>query len=247
MKKGDDKDNDPVKLVDDNMKFLLQACMKLKTPTMEELKPKMVNFGKKDSQKVLILDMDETLIHAKFHNETYEELEQQCLGYIPGEGEGECDQFNLLLGSSNQHSDMYVRLNVKVRQHMEEVLQYLATLYEICVFTAGEQDYADAILDFIDEERTIIKHRLYRHHCVKAAPRVYIKDLRIIADRELKDIIIVDNSVVSFIFNMSNGVPISDFRGQKNDDELMFMVSYLEEIFAAEDVRKPIAKTFKLE
>jgi len=32
LKKGDDKDNDPVKLVDDNMKFLLQACMKLKKP-----------------------------------------------------------------------------------------------------------------------------------------------------------------------------------------------------------------------
>jgi TFIIF-interacting CTD phosphatase-like protein len=48
------------------------------------------------------------------------------------------------------------------------------------VFTAGEKDYADAILDFIDEDRTIIKHRLYRNHCIKAAPRVYVKDLRII-------------------------------------------------------------------
>jgi len=114
---------------------------------------------------------------------------------------------------------------------MEEVLQYLSTLYEICVFTAGEKDYADAILDFIDEERTIIKHRLYRNHCYKAAPRVYIKDLRIISDRALKDIVIVDNSVVSFIFNMDNGVPIADFRGQANDEELMFMVSYLEELF----------------
>ena len=59
--------------------------------------------------------------------------------------------------------------------------------------------------------------------------------------------IIVDNSVVSFIFNMSNGAPISDFRGQKDDDELMFMVSYLEEIYGATDVRKPISNTFKLE
>ena len=88
-----------------------------------------------------------------------------------------------------------------------------------------------AILDFIDENRTIIKHRLYRNHCWKAAPRVYIKDLRIISDRDMKDIVIVDNSVVSFIFNMDNGVPIADFRGQSNDEELMFMVSYLEDLF----------------
>ena len=59
--------------------------------------------------------------------------------------------------------------------------------------------------------------------------------------------IIVDNSVVSFVFNYSNGVPISDFRGQKNDEELMYMVSYLEEIYEANDVRVPIRKTFKLQ
>ncbi len=39
---------------------------------------------------------------------------------------------------------------VKVRHHLADVLQYLSTLYEIVVFTAGEQGYADNILDFID-------------------------------------------------------------------------------------------------
>ena len=86
-------------------------------------------------------------------------------------------------------------------------------MYEICVFTAGEQDYADAILDFIDEDRSIITHRLYRNHCIRSAPRIYVKDLRIIEDRDMKDLIIVDNSIVSFLFNMSNGVPIHSFTG----------------------------------
>jgi hypothetical protein len=45
--------------------------------------------------------MDETLIHAQFHNETYEELEEQSLGYVPAEFEGDCSQFNILLGSSH--------------------------------------------------------------------------------------------------------------------------------------------------
>lgn len=130
---------------------------------------------------------------------------------------------------------------------MEEVLQYLSTLYEIVVFTAGEQDYADQILNYIDEDRTIIKHRLYRQHCVKAARRVYIKDLRVIADRKMEDIVIVDNSVVSFAFQMSNGIPIKSFMGEKNDTELMYMVSYLEEIYSQKDVRTHIADTFKLE
>jgi hypothetical protein len=61
----------------------------------------LVNFGEKTKTKLLILDMDETLIHAKFYTETYDELERSCLGYIPGEEEGDCAQFNLLLGSSH--------------------------------------------------------------------------------------------------------------------------------------------------
>ena len=119
-------------------------------------------------------------------------------------------------------------------------------MYEICVFTAGEQDYADSILNYIDEDRTIIKHRLYRHHCVRPEQGVYVKDLSIIADRNIKDILLVDNSIISFAFNLNNGVPIKAFLGEENDDELLYMVTFLEEIYTAQDVRTEISKTFKL-
>ena len=46
---------------------------------------------------------------------------------------------------------------------------------------------------------------------------------------------------------MSNGIPIKSFMGEKNDTELMYMVSYLEEIYSQKDVRTHIADTFKLE
>ena len=105
-------------------------------------------------------------------------------------------------------------------------------MYEICVFTAGEQDYADTILNFIDQDRNIIKHRLYRQHCVKPETGVYVKDLSIIEDRSIKDMMLVDNSIISFAFNLSNGIPIKAFLGDKNDDELLYMVTFLEEAFA---------------
>ena len=63
------------------------------------------------------------------------------------------------------------------------------------------------ILDCLDKDREIIKYRLYRQHCVNTEAGVYVKDLRIIQDRELKDIVLVDNSIISFAFNMDNGVP----------------------------------------
>ncbi len=49
----------------------------------------------------------------------------------------------------------------------------------------------------------------------------------------------VDNSIVSFAFNLDNGVPISAFtRQQPHDEELLYLVSYLEEVYSFEDVRE---------
>ena len=75
---------------------------------------------------------------------------------------------------------------------------------------------------------------------------IYVKDLRIISDRHPRDIILVDNSIVSFAFNLDNGVPISAFTRQAQDEELLYLVSYLEEVFSYPDVREQIARTFKL-
>jgi predicted secreted acid phosphatase len=42
----------------------------LKYPSIEDLKPKQVKLGPKTKQKLLILDMDETMLHTKFSNNT---------------------------------------------------------------------------------------------------------------------------------------------------------------------------------
>lgn len=75
----------------------------------------------------------------------------------------------------------------------------------------------------------------------------YIKDLDIIMDREITDMIIVDNSIMSFAFNLDNGVPINSFIGtEENDKELLFLYSFLEECATVEDVRVNIRESFKL-
>jgi TFIIF-interacting CTD phosphatase-like protein len=80
----------------------------------------------------------------------------------------------------------------------------------MAVFTAAEQTYADMIIDRIDPEKKYFAHRLYRHHCFKVE-EVYVKDLRIIDDRCLEDMVIVDNSILSFASQLDNGVPICSF------------------------------------
>jgi len=51
-------------------------------------------------------------------------------------------------------------------------------------------------------------------------------------DREKKSMIIVDNSILSFAFDLANGVPINSYMGTEDDDrDLLFMVAFLEEVF----------------
>ena len=48
----------------------------------------------------------------------------------------------------------------------------------------------------------------------------FIKDLRIIANKQLKDILIVDNLAHSFGFQIENGIPILEYHNDQNDCEL---------------------------
>lgn len=210
---------------------LLKICSHFSCPTLEELSSKFMSFGQPTRAKVLVLDMDETLIHSRF---------------LQSEDQESDDNGDFIVSIASASGSDQIRISVKMRPFLDNCLEHLAKYYEIAVFTAGEQTYADAVLDYLDEERQIIKHRLYRQHCVRVAEGVYVKDLRIIKDRLLSDIILVDNSIVSFAFNLDNGVPISAFTRQIQDEELLYLVSYLEEVYSFPDVREHISKTFKL-
>ena len=119
-------------------------------------------------------------------------------------------------------------------------------MYEILVFTAGEKDYADPILDYIDQNNVLFKKRLYRTDCIKLE-NFYIKDLGIILDRKREKMCLVDNSILSFAFDLDNGIPINSFIGNEEDDrELLYLYSFLEEASKEPDVRVNIRENFKL-
>jgi len=82
-----------------------------------------------------------------------------------------------------------------VRPGCDQFLSEMAELYEIVIFTAAMQDYADWVLNQIDKAKRI-KYRLYRQH---ASPhgRVFVKDLSRIG-RDLSKTIIVDNIAENF-------------------------------------------------
>jgi TFIIF-interacting CTD phosphatase-like protein len=74
---------------------------------------------------------------------------------------------------------------------------------------------------------------------------IHLKDLKILeSNRNLSDIVIVDNCVKSFYLHMDNGIPIYDFEGDPSDKALFHLTVYLKSLMYEEDVRTKIAVDF---
>lgn len=146
-------------------------------------------------------------------------------------------------------SGKILKAGFNIRPFTKECLEMVNKYFEVVVFTASHKWYADVILDYIDPEQKYIQHRLYRDHCIKATDKdnVYIKDLRVLKNRDLKDLIIVDNAVYSFGAQLSNGIPITPFKDDKSDAEFQCLMNYLMNIKDIDDFREANRDAFKMD
>ena len=110
------------------------------------------------------------------------------------------------------------------------------------MFTASEFNYAEAFTNSIDPENNYIKRIMYRDHCIHKGDK-YIKDLRVLKDVPLSQVIIIDNLVVSFAAQLENGIYIPSYTGQSADTELKTIADFLVTIADVTDVR-PFVKKF---
>ena len=212
-----------------------KKCMKIIIDVLEEKeKAKIPNKVKilnpNNRKKLAVFDLDETLIHGVVNTQNYENKD------------------NLL--SITLPSKKIAKIGVNIRPHWEEAIQRISKLYNIVIYTASHASYADSVLDFIDPEKKYFYNRLYRSNCIDIkmdGTDIYIKDLNIFEDYNLKDILIVDNSVLAFAFHLDNGIPILPYYEAKNDYELLFCAYYFESIFEYDDLRDVNKKFMKLD
>ena len=101
------------------------------------------------------------------------------------------------------------------------------------------------VLDYLDPYKEYIQHRLYRENCISTEEGVFIKDLRIFENRNLNDIILVDNAAYSFGFQIENGIPILPFYDSKEDIELKNLTSFLKNTSNL-NIREINRKVFRL-
>ncbi len=176
-------------------------------------------------KKLLILDLDETLIHT----ETFKEAD-----YLE---EGTFDfKFKI--------NDYYYF--TRKRPFLKEFIDYAFNNFEVAIWTAAERDYAKIILKesnidesklefFWTKERCTIKlnYESQKHYGVKNLSKV-----RRIGKWDLKDILIVDDIRETAENNYGNLINIKPFVYQSNDTELLKLTSYLEKIKDEPDFRR---------
>ena len=109
---------------------------------------------------------------------------------------------------------------IQIRPGAEEFIKDLSKYYEIIIFTAALQTYADLVIDGIDPEN-YISGRLYRQHTINEGT-TSIKDLSKLG-RDLKYVIIIDNFMENYSLQPKNGLNIIDFEGNENDNELDYL------------------------
>lgn len=127
-----------------------------------------------------------------------------------------------------------------VRPGVTKFLQELSAYYEIVVFTAALQEYADWILNQIDQ-KNCVSHRLYRQH-TKRKTEYAIKDLSLLG-RDIRKTIIVDNISENFKYLQPyNGIHIISWYDDMEDRELDKLLPFLIGIAEREepDVRPSI-------
>ena len=132
---------------------------------------------------------------------------------------------------------------LRLRPYLNQFLTEIKPLYELIVFTAGTQEYADPILDAIEKKGKFFDKRLYRQHAV-IIDNVFVKDLSKLG-RDLSKVIIIDNMPHNFKLQKENGIFIKNFYGDdKKDQALLDLIPILKSIASNEenDVRQEMKK-----
>jgi Dullard-like phosphatase family protein len=224
-------------MVDDENEYMLE-CFKVLLKLDKSKQPRCkskVNFNfennpaEKNKKKIALFDLDETLVHCTKDSKG-----------LNG------DSVNIKLPTNK-----IVNVGLNIRPHWKEALDLIKKHYHIVVYTASHQSYADAVLDYLDKENKYFQYRLYRNHCVQCNVddiKFYVKDLDTLNEKyNLKDVVLIDNSVLSFAYHLNNGIPIVPYIEQKEDSQLIMLAYYLVSIANFDDLTAENKKHINIE
>ncbi|XP_053574414.1 CTD nuclear envelope phosphatase 1 isoform X1 [Bombina bombina] len=188
-------------------------------------------------RKVLVLDLDETLIHS--HHD----------GVLrPTVRPGTPPDFILKVSRSASPPPQLlvvidkhpVRFFVHKRPHVDFFLEVVSQWYELVVFTASMEIYGSAVADKLDNNRGILRRRYYRQHCTLELGS-YIKDLSVVHN-DLSSVVILDNSPGAYRSHPDNAIPIKSWFSDPSDTALLNLLPMLDALRFTADVRSVLSR-----
>eukprot|EP00079_Xenopus_tropicalis_P038551 XP_017952322.1 PREDICTED: CTD small phosphatase-like protein 2-A isoform X2 [Xenopus tropicalis] len=197
-------------------------CNIQQTPCDQRQRGKDIPFKTRSApESTLVLDLDEILVDSSL---------------LPLTGA----DFTFLI----PFQDTYYKVYVKLRPHAMEFLETLCKVYEIFVFTTAKKEYAEKILDLLDPQKKLIRHRLFQDQCLCVEGH-YVKDLGIL-QRDLAKTVALDTAPHTIPYHLANRIPIQSWKGSKKDRGLLSLLSTLEKMTLVDDVRLVISHQFKI-
>ena len=137
-----------------------------------------------------------------------------------------------------------------LRPGLIEFLQRMKSICELILFSFGTSNYIDSIIKVIEKKEKFFEYILDRNHGIYENGDC-IKNLDIL-NRDLKNVIIIDDTSKFFKLHQENGICIKPFFGDIENDKntLVILGNILEKIFYdannSGDVRKSLKKYKKL-
>lgn len=123
------------------------------------------------------------------------------------------------------------------------ITSQVSNWFNLVIYTASLKEYADPVIDLLDDGRKLFKKRLFRSSCLTTttAPFAYLKDLGLVEGGDLSKVALIDNSAASFALYPDNAIPIESWREGKTDQGLLDLLPFLDALRFVEDVRSVLS------
>ncbi|KAI9015670.1 NLI interacting factor-like phosphatase-domain-containing protein [Phycomyces nitens] len=171
--------------------------------------------------KTLVLDLDETLVHS----------------VRLGSPESGCSvngsvKRKTIEVQSERQSLLY---EVYKRPHVDFFLKTISQWYKVVIYTASMAEYANPVIDWLDQSQTVISQRYFRQACIVQDGN-FLKDISL-AEPDLSKVCLVDNSPEAFGLFQENGISLPGWVANPNDECLLDLLPILDALRFTADVR----------
>ena len=122
-----------------------------------------------------------------------------------------------------KHNKFNNLMTLILRPGLLDFLHKMKKLYELILFSLGTSEYVSPIIKNIEKKEKFFEHILYREHVTYDDNGNFFKNLNLL-NRDVKNILIVDDNSKNFKYHKSNGICIKPFYGDLNNDKITLKI-----------------------